>query len=141
MQTKKGFIACSKLIINELGGSAIRSDNAYFANNEQASLAFFIAHAEHYLIKLKLYNNLSAQAFNNISECAVWNSSKPIKFPHLWKLANQSTLNKAHVIEITKACKVAFMKARDSFVVRHRKERVDWKKNRMMKILFFKASS
>ena len=70
-----------------------------------------------------------------------WNSSKPIKFPHRWKLANQSTLNKAHVIEITKACKVAFMKARDSFVVRHRKERVDWKKNRMMKILFFKASS
>ena len=42
-----------------------------FANNEQASLVLFIAHAEHDLIKLKSYNNLSAQAFNNISECAV----------------------------------------------------------------------
>ena len=108
------------MIINEHVGSPIRSDNVYFANNEQASLVLFIAHAEHDLIKLKSYNNLSAQAFNNISESAVWNSSKPIKFPHLWKLANQSTLNKAHVIEITKACKVAFMKARDSFVVRYR---------------------
>ena len=28
------------------------------------------------------------------------NSSKPIKFAHLQKLANQLTLNKAHVIEI-----------------------------------------
>ena len=33
------------------------------------------------------------------------------------KLANQSTLNKAHMIEITKACIVAFMKARNSSVV------------------------
>ena len=32
------------------------------------------------------------------------------------------------MIEIAKACKVAFMKARDSFVVRYRKERVNWKK-------------
>ena len=40
----------------------------------------------------------------------MWNSRKPIKFPHLWKLANQSTLNKAHVIEITKAGKVASWK-------------------------------
>ena len=30
----------------------------------------------------------------------MWNWSKPIKFPHLWKLDNQSTLNKAHVVEI-----------------------------------------
>ena len=50
-------MTCSKLIINELGGSSIRSDNVYFANNEQASLFFFIAHAGHNLIKLKLYNN------------------------------------------------------------------------------------
>ena len=49
-QTKKDFITCSKLIINEHVGSPIRSDNAYFANNEQASLVFFIAHAEHNLI-------------------------------------------------------------------------------------------
>ena len=72
----------------------------------------------------------------------MWNSSKPIKFPHLWKLANQSTLNKAHVIEITKACKVAFMKARDSFVIRYREEHVKLNKvNTKVKNLFFKASS
>ena len=45
-----------------------------------------------------------------------------------FKQTNQSTLNKAHVIEITKACKVAFMEARDSFVVRYREERVNWEK-------------
>ena len=28
----------------------------------------------------------------------MWNWNKPIKFAHLWKLANQSTLNKAHVV-------------------------------------------
>ena len=61
-KTKKGSITCSKLIINELAGSPTRSENIYFANNEQASIAVFTAvfcftHAEHYLIKLKLYNN------------------------------------------------------------------------------------
>ena len=76
-----------------------------------------------------------------MSESAMWNSSKPIKFPQLWKLASQSTLNKACMIEIAKACKVAFMKARDSFVVRYRKERVSWKKKKQDgKNLFFKAS-
>ena len=59
------------MIINELGVSPIRSDNVYFDNNEQASLVFFIAHAEHNLIKLKLHNNISAQAVYNISECAM----------------------------------------------------------------------
>ena len=38
------------------------ADNVYFANNEQTSLAvftaaFYLAHAEYNLIKLKLYNN------------------------------------------------------------------------------------
>ena len=33
-QTKNDFITCLKLIINELGGSRIRADNVYFANNE-----------------------------------------------------------------------------------------------------------
>ena len=61
-------------------GSLMRLDNVCFANNEQALLVFFIAHAEHDLIKLKLYNNWSAQAVNSISECAMLNSSKPIKF-------------------------------------------------------------
>ena len=49
-------------MINELAGSATRSENFYFANNEQASIAVFTAvfcftHAEHNLITLKLYIN------------------------------------------------------------------------------------
>ena len=49
-------------MINELAGSPTRSENVYFANNEQASIAVFTAvfcftHAEHLLIKLKPYNN------------------------------------------------------------------------------------
>ena len=49
-------------MINELVGSPTRSDYVYFANNEQESIAVFTAvfcftHAEHHLIKLKLYNN------------------------------------------------------------------------------------
>ena len=47
-------------------------------------------------------------------------------------------LNKAHVIEITKAHKVAFMKARESFIVRYIEERVNLKKNRRLKIYFLK---
>ena len=42
-QTKKNFITCSKLIINELRRCRTRSDNAYFANNEQALLAIITA--------------------------------------------------------------------------------------------------
>ena len=56
-QIKNDLIARSKLVINEIRGSPIRSDNIYFADNEQALLVFFIAHAEYNLIKLKLYNN------------------------------------------------------------------------------------
>ena len=46
-------------MINELGNSPTRSENVYFANNEQASIAVFAAvfcftHAEHNIIKLKL---------------------------------------------------------------------------------------
>ena len=60
-QTKK-LKTCLKLMINELARFPTRSDKVYFANNEQASIAVFTAvfcftHAEHYLIKLKLYNN------------------------------------------------------------------------------------
>ena len=48
-------------MINKLGHSPTRLENVYFANNEQASIAIFTAvfcftHAEHNLIKLKLYN-------------------------------------------------------------------------------------
>ena len=49
-------------MINELARFPTRSENVYFANNEQASIAAFTAvfcftHAEHHLIKFKLYNN------------------------------------------------------------------------------------
>ena len=49
-------------MINKLAGSPTRPENVYFANNEEASIAVFTAvfcftHAEHHLIKLKLYNN------------------------------------------------------------------------------------
>ena len=61
-QTKKGFITCSKLMINEFGHCPTRSENIYFANNKQAWIAVFTAafcftHVEHNLTKLKLYNN------------------------------------------------------------------------------------
>ena len=56
-------------MINELARFPTRSDNVYFANNEQASIPVFTAvfcftHADHHLIKLKLHNNWSAQAVN-----------------------------------------------------------------------------
>ena len=49
-------------MINELAGPPTRSENVYFANNGEASIAVFTAafcftHAENHLIKLKLYNN------------------------------------------------------------------------------------
>ena len=51
-------MACSKLIIIDLGCCSTRSDNLYFANNEQASLVVFTAafcfvHAKYNLIKLR----------------------------------------------------------------------------------------
>ena len=60
-QTKK-LKTCLKLTINELARFPTRSDNFYFADNEQASIVVFTAvfcftQAKHYLIKLKLYNN------------------------------------------------------------------------------------
>ena len=49
-------------MINELGRCPTRSENFYFANNKQALIAIFTAvlcftHAEHNLIKHKLYIN------------------------------------------------------------------------------------
>ena len=49
-------------MINELRRCTTRSNNVYFANNEQALIpvftaAFCFTHAKHNLIKLKLYNN------------------------------------------------------------------------------------
>ena len=50
------------MIINEPARCPTRSDNIYFANNEQVSLAVIMVvlcftHAEHNLIKLKRYTN------------------------------------------------------------------------------------
>ena len=63
-------------MINKLGHCPTRSENFYFANNEQASIAVFtsvfcLAHAKNNLIKLKLYTNSSVQAINSILDCAV----------------------------------------------------------------------
>ena len=49
-------------MINELACFPARSENVYFANNEQASILVFtvvfcFALAEHHLTKLKLYND------------------------------------------------------------------------------------
>ena len=49
-------------MINELACFPTRSENVYFANNEQASIVvltavFCFCLAEHYLIKLRRYNN------------------------------------------------------------------------------------
>ena len=44
--------------------------------------------------------DLITPAVNYISESAILNSSKPIKFSHLQKLPNQSKLKGAHVVEI-----------------------------------------
>ena len=58
-------------MINELSRSPTRSENVYFANNEEASIEVFTAvfcftHAEHNVIKLKLYNNWSVQAVSSV---------------------------------------------------------------------------
>ena len=48
-------------MINELAGSPTRSENVYFANNEQESIAVFtcvfcFTHAEHHLINFIIFN-------------------------------------------------------------------------------------
>ena len=63
-------------MINELRLCPTRSENAYFANNKQASISvltavFYFTHAEHNSIKLELYNNWSTQSVNSIWECAI----------------------------------------------------------------------
>ena len=55
---------------------------------------------------------------------------------------SKSKLNKAYAIEIAKACTVAFMKARNSLVVRCGEECVNWKKKTEHgKNLFFSTSA
>ena len=87
-------------MINELARFPTRSDNVYFANNEQASIAAFTAvfcftHAKYHLIKPKLYNNnWSAQAVNCV-QCEIQrNQPNLLTFK---KIDNQSTL-KAYAI-------------------------------------------
>ena len=46
-QTKKGFVTCLKLMINELTRFPTRSENVYFANNEQAPIAVFTVFVLH----------------------------------------------------------------------------------------------
>ena len=58
-------------MINELAGFPTRSENAYFANNEQASIAVFTAVFCFVIDQRKLQQR------------AMWNSKKPIKFAHL----------------------------------------------------------
>ena len=58
-------------MVNEIARSLTWSENAYFANKEEASTAvftavFFFTHAEYYSIELKLYNNWSTQAVNSV---------------------------------------------------------------------------
>ena len=45
-------------MIDEIACSSTRLKNVYFPNNEQVfAVMFCLTHAEHNLIKLKLYNN------------------------------------------------------------------------------------
>ena len=58
-------------MITKHARSLTRWENVYFANNKQASIAVFtavfcFAHAEYNLIKLKLYNKWSAQAYHSV---------------------------------------------------------------------------
>ena len=48
-------------------------------------------------------------------------------------------MNKAHVVEVTKACTVAFMKGRNYLVIRCREKHGNWKKSDDGENLFFKA--
>ena len=67
------------------------------------------------------------------------NSKKPIKFAHLKKLANQSTLNNSHVIEIKKASTIAFMKARNYLFVGWTDRERQGEKQKMVKVYFLKV--
>ena len=58
-------------MIDELARSLTRLKKVYFPNNEQVfAVVFCFTHAKHHLIKLKLYNNWSAQAVNSV-QCEI----------------------------------------------------------------------
>ena len=72
-------------------------------------------------------------------ESATSGSSKPIKFAHLTKLANQSMLIGAHyVIKIAKICTVALMKVRIPWFFDVERNVSIGKKKRMVQIYFLK---
>ena len=108
----------------------------YQASLAVFTVAFHLEYAEHDLIKFKSYNNWSAQATKNTSKSAVLNSSKQTKFSHLQKLANQSTLNGTHVIEITITRIADSMKVKHSLIF-HIQGNVSIRKNtRWWKYIF-----
>ena len=57
------------------------------------------------------------KAVNIISESAMLNSNKPIKFSHLQKLANQIILHGPRVVEMGNTFTFVFMKAKTSLTL------------------------
>lgn len=57
------------------------------------------------------------KAVNVISESAMLNSNKPIKFSHLQKLANQIILHGPHVVEMGNTFTFVFRKAKISLTL------------------------
>ena len=115
-QTKKYNKTCSKLVINELGRCPDISFNVNFANNEQASLSVFYCCVlfctcqtkfnQTFLIKLNYFiidQRKLLTIFRRV-QCEIQaNQSNLLTFQN-----QASNLNKAHVMEITKACTVIF---------------------------------
>ena len=79
-------------------------------------------------------DSASCQQF--FGDCTISNWSKPTKFAHLQELANQYMMNVAHVIEIIKTSRVAFMKARNSWVARWNPSKKKKKKKKWGKCIF-----
>lgn len=110
-------------------------------------LRFYIPHNLTVLLWYKSVQNKIDTCAINLSACIICTiidisetsselSSKPTRFVPLSKLANQSTFNRAHVIKIKRTCTVTFMKTRNSLIVRCKAKRVNWKKQKTMKMFF-----
>ena len=112
-------------------------------------LCFYIPQNLSVLLWYKSVQNKIDTCLINLSACIMCTiidfsetsselSSKPIRFAPLSKVANQSTFNRAHVIKLKRTCTVAFMKTRNSFIVRCKAKRVNWKKQKTIK--YFSSS-
>lgn len=112
-------------------------------------LGFYIPQNVAVLLWYKSVQNKIDTCLINLSACIMCTiidfsetsselSSKPIRFAPLSKVANQSTFNRAHVIKLKRTCTVAFMKTRNSFIVRCKAKRVNWKKQKTIK--YFSSS-